>query len=257
MQEILKIVVPIVVPIVAAHIVVLAVLIVIIRQLLLGDSKRAINRINEVEAEVRKKEESIRREIDEHEKDFSQRKADAETEMVRRKELSEKEVGVLKEQMLADAKAESSKIIEQARRNEAKFRAQIAEDMEEKSVKYGVEVFKLVFSDRMSKLLHRQFMDELLDALSDIEGASITVDGAEAEFVAGQRLDEDQKERFQSLLKDKFGVEVEVREKVDHALLAGMVFKLGSLEIDGSLRNRFHEAAEEVKKSAHQATAEV
>lgn len=253
MQEILRIVLPIVV----AHIVVLGVLVVIVRQLLLGDAKRAVSRINEVEAEVRKKEESIRREIDEHEKDFSQRKADAEAEMVRQKEASEKEVAEIKEQMVADAKSESTKIIEQARKNEAKFRAQIAEDMEEKAVKYGVDVFRLVFSDRMSKQLHRQFMAELLDALADIEGAGITVDGEDAEFVAGQSLDEDQKERFEALLKEKFGVEVEVKEKVDHDLLAGMVFKLGSLEIDGSLRNRYHEAAEEVTKAAHQATAEV
>jgi F0F1-type ATP synthase delta subunit len=107
-----------------------------------------------------------------------------------------------------------------------------------------------VFSDRMSKQLHRQFMDELLDALGDIEGASITVDGEQAEFTSGQVLEQDQKERFQGLLKDKFGVDVEVKEKVDHELLAGMVFKLGSLEIDGSLRNRYHEAAEDVRRNA-------
>lgn len=248
MQDILSIVVPIAV----AHAVVLAVLIVITRQLLLGDTKRAVNRINEVEAEVRKKEESIRREIDEHEKDFARRKADSETELLRHKEHSEQEVATLKEQMVGDAKKESTKIIEQARKNEAKFRGQIAQEMEEKAVEYGAEVFKLVFSERMGEQLHRQFMDELLDALSEIEEANITVDGDDAEFVSSFSFDDDQKTRFQNLLKDKFGLDIEVREKVDSSLLAGMVFKLGSLEIDGSLRNRYREAAEEVKKVVHQ-----
>ena len=253
MQETLRIVIPIVV----AHVVVLAVLIVIIRQLLLGDTKRAVARINEVEAEVRKKEESIRREIDEHEKDFARRKNDAEAELLVHKDQSEKEVAGLKEQMIGEAKKESARIIEQARKNESKFRSQISQEMEEKAVGYGAEVFKLVFSEQMGRQLHRQFMDELLDALAEIEGATITVDGEGASFVSGYALDDDQRDRFQNILKEKFGVEVEINEKVDHSLLAGMLFKLGSLEIDGTLRNRYMEAAKEVTKIAHQVTAEV
>ena len=38
-------------------------------------------------------------------------------------------------------------------------------------------------------------------------------------------------------------------EKVDEDLLAGIILKLGSLEIDGSLLNRYSEAAAEVKKT--------
>jgi F-type H+-transporting ATPase subunit delta len=52
------------------------------------------------------------------------------------------------------------------------------------------------------------------------------------------------------LLSEKFGANVAIEEKLDKELLAGIIFKLGSLEIDGSLRNRFREAAAEVKKSA-------
>jgi F0F1-type ATP synthase delta subunit len=53
------------------------------------------------------------------------------------------------------------------------------------------------------------------------------------------------------LLSEKFGVEVDVEEKIDESLMAGLVFKIGSLEIDGSLRNRYSEAAAEVKKTTH------
>jgi F0F1-type ATP synthase membrane subunit b/b' len=253
MQDTLNVVIPVAI----AHAVVLAVLIVIVRQLLVGDTRKAIARIHEVEAEVRKREEAIRREIDEHEREFARRKTETEQEMRKHQEESENEIATLKEQMVGDAKKESNRIIEQARKNEATFRAQIVQEMEEKAVDYGSEIFKLVFSDRMGRELHRQFMSELLDALSEVEGATITVEGNEAEFVSSHPLDDDQKQRFHDLLKDKFDVDVEINEKVDESLLAGMVFKLGSLEIDGSLRNRYQEATEEVKKVAHQVTAEV
>jgi F0F1-type ATP synthase membrane subunit b/b' len=250
MQETLSIILPIVI----AHGVILALLVLIIRQLLLGDTKKAVARINEVEAEVRKKEESIRREIDEHEKDFEQRKSEAEAELMRHKNASEKEVAELKETMVADAKKESAQIIEMAHKNEAKFRAQLAQELEEKAVAYAAEIFHLVFSERMGKELHRQFMSELLDALAEVDGANITIDNDDSEFVSGFHIDDDQRTRFEGILKDKFNIDVKVKEKIDQELLAGMNFKLGSLEIDASLRNRYMEATEEVKKMAHQAT---
>jgi hypothetical protein len=37
---------------------------------------------------------------------------------------------------------------------------------------------------------------------------------------------------------------------VNRELLAGMLLKLGSLDIDGSLLNRYREAAEEVKRTS-------
>ncbi len=250
MQETLSIVIPIAV----VHIVVLAVLVLVVRQLLLGDTKKAVGRIHEVETEVRKKEESIRREIDEHEKAFDKQKATAEAELMRHKNESEKEVADLKETMLADAKKESALIIEMAHKNEEKFRAQLTQEVEEKAVHYGAEIFHLVFSECMGKELHRQFMKELLDALSEIDGANITIDSDTSEFIASYHIDDDQKGQFEAILKDKFGLDVTVDETIDNDLLAGMVFKLGSLEIDASLRNRYIEATEEVKKMAHQAT---
>ena len=76
------------------------------------------------------------------------------------------------------------------------------------------------------------------------------MDAGTAEFTAGYPMDRQQKERLGRILADKFGVNVAIEEKIEKTLLAGIVFKLGSLEIDGSLRNRFREAAAEVKKSA-------
>ena len=51
-------------------------------------------------------------------------------------------------------------------------------------------------------------------------------------------------------LAEKFDVQIKVEEKIQEDLMAGLVFKLGSLEVDGSLLNRYQEAAAEVKKTA-------
>jgi F0F1-type ATP synthase delta subunit len=245
MQDILKILVPIVV----AHVVVLVAIIFVIKKMLLGDTMRAMERIKDVEGEVRKKEEGIRRQIEEHEKEFAKRKAELEEDLEQRRTESDREVARMKEQAMAEARTEGDRIIEQAKRNEEKFRQQIAQDMEEKAIEYGGQIFKLVFSEKMNSELNKQFIDELLDALEEVDSASITVDASDAEFTSSHTMEPEQKQRLEGLLNEKFGANIKVDEKVKEDLLGGLILKLGSLEIDGTLLNRYQEAVEEVKKS--------
>jgi len=246
MEETLKMLVPII----AAHICVLAVVILIIKRLLLSDSQKAVARIKEVETEVRRKEETVRRDIEEHEQEFAKRKSEAETELEQRREEAEKEVARMRDQVIADAKKEGERIISQAKRNEQRMREQIEQSIGEKAVEYGGEIFKLVISERVTPELNRQFIGELLDALEEVDPGTITVDGSTVEVQSSHALVEEDKKRLEELLASKFGVEASIEEATQEDLLAGLVLKMGSLEIDGSLRNRYEEAVEEVKKTA-------
>jgi F0F1-type ATP synthase delta subunit len=246
MQELIRIVA--VIAAVAAA--VLAGVLLLIRRVLHGDTMRAVDKINLVEAEVRKKEESIRHEIEQHEKEFLRMKSEAEESLQKQKEQMEKELALLRERITADAKKEGERIMDQARRNEEKFRQSLVQDMEEKSVQYGAQVFNLVFSEHINEVMNEHFVGELLDALEEVDAGTITVEGAEGEFISSHPLAPAQKQRLEKLLEDKFGVKISIVEKIQKDLLAGLLFKLGSLEIDGSLLSRFREAAAEVKKTA-------
>lgn len=244
MQETLQVLLPIV----GAHIVVLVILILVIKRLLLNDTMRAVNRINQVEAEVRKKEEDIRKEIQEHEKELQARKAEAEEEVKREREAAEKEVAALKEQTVAEARKEGDQIVQEAKKNAAKLQQQIDAEIQEKVAEYSGQVFKLVFSEKMNEALDRQFIGELLDALDELDASSITVDTTEVECVTSHPLDDEQRQRLETLLHEKFGEDMSLNASVNEDLLAGIIIKVGSLEIDGSLLNRYQEAVEEIKK---------
>ncbi len=251
MQEVLGVAIPII----AIHLVVLVVLVGFIRVILVGQAKHATIRVKQVEDEVRKKEEDIKREIEEHERDFTEKKAEAERQLNAHREEAKRDAARLKEQSVAEAKKESQKILEQAHKNEQKIKDLIARQMEDKAVEYGGRVFKLVFSDLMTGELNKQFINELIDALDEIEKGSITVDSPEADIVTSHALDPDQKMRLESVLRETFHDKATVNESTDESLLGGLVLKMGSLEIDGSLRNRYQEAVNEVKKEAHEMAA--
>ncbi len=244
-----EILVKVVLPVAVAHVVVLVVMLAVIRRMLLGDANRAIARVRDVEAEVRKKEEAIRREIEEHEKEFARKKAEAEEALQRQKEEGQKELAKARDQVLADARKEADKILDQARKNEERYRKQLAQEMEEKMVDHAVQLFGMVFSEKMDAALNEKFIDELLDALAEVDSSNITVDARGAQFTSSHPLSVGQKERLQKLLAEKFNAQVTIDETVQQDLIAGLVLKLGGLEIDGSLRNRLQEAAAEIKKS--------
>lgn len=237
--------------IIAVHVVGWVVVVSVIRKLLFSDTMRAVRRIGQAEAEIRKREDTIRQEIEAHEKEFARKKAEAEEEVQQRREASEKDILRMRDKMLDDSKKDAAKILEQAKKSEEKVKSQYALEMEEKMVDYAGDLFKLVFSERIGQELNRQFIDELLDALEEIDGASITVEGGDAEFIASHPILPEQKRRLEEMLASKFGVTLKVEEKLQEDLLAGLVLKLGSLEIDGSLLNRYREAAAELKKVAH------
>jgi F-type H+-transporting ATPase subunit b len=235
--------------IIVGQVCVLGVIIFTIKKLLLNDTLQAVNRIRQVEGEVRKREEAIRKEIEEHEKEFTRKKAEAEEELQKQRDASTKELGKMRDQIVADARKEADSIMDQARKNEEKLRKQIMQDMAEKAVDYGGQVFKMVFSEKVNEQLNAQFIDELLDAIEQIDSSAITVDAKNAEFKSSHPIAPAQKQRLEKLLTEKFGAQIKVNEKVDESLMAGLVFKLGSLEIDGSLLNRFQEASAEIKKN--------
>jgi F0F1-type ATP synthase delta subunit len=234
-----------------AHVCVLVALVFVIKRILVGDTMKAVARIRQVEAEVRSKEESIRRDIVEHEKEFERQKAEAEETFQAQRQQSERELGQLREQITVEAKKEAERIVENAKKGEEKLRQQIAQDMEEKAVSYGGEVFNLVFSERINEHLNREFIGELLDAIEEVDATSMTVDSADVSFASSHPIDAEQKARLETLLSEKFGAEIKVEEDVKPELMAGLVFKLGSLEIDGSLLSRYNEAVAEVVKGAH------
>jgi len=240
-------------PIVALHVVVLLLIVAFIRLIVGGLANRTVTRVRLVEDEVRKKEEAIKHELEDHEREFTRQKREADKDLQAQREESKREIARLKEQAVIEAKKEGAKIIEQAHKNEQQLRDQIAHQLEEKSVEYGGKVFRLVFSDIMSDALNKQFVRELLDALGEIEKGSIAVESERAEVTVSHPLDTEQRERLEALLKDKFGDGVTLAESVDATILGGLVLKIGTLEIDGSLRNRYHEAVNEVKREAQAA----
>jgi F0F1-type ATP synthase delta subunit len=233
---------------IVAQVVMFAVMVLVLKRILLSDTMNAVSRLREVESEVTKKEESVRRRIEEHEKEFQRKSAEAREALTRDRDTSERELAKIKDAMLGDAKRESDRIIGEAQINKDKLRREIFDEMMTTAIDFSAQVFDLVFSEKTGSALNRQFVDELIEAMEGLDESTVTIEAGEGEVIASHPLETAQRKRMEDVLTRKFGRDFKIAEKVDPKLLAGLIIRLGGLEIDGSLLSRFHEAAAEVKK---------
>jgi len=68
-----------------------------------------------------------------------------------------------------------------------------------------------------------------------------------AEIISAHPLEDDQVDALKANLKTRVGRDVNVDLKVDPAILGGLVVKVGSQMIDGSIRTKLNNAAEAMK----------
>jgi F0F1-type ATP synthase delta subunit len=234
---------------VVVQLAVFGVIVLVLKRVLLRDTLNAVNRLREAEAELGKKEEGVRRKIEENEAEFRRKSQEAQETLARQRETAEKDMGRTRDALMEEAKKERDRILDDAARSRDKMRSELIEEAESKAVDYAGRVYEMVFSREVGETLNRVFLDELLAALEEMDSGGVTVEAAQADLESSYPLDAETAARVKDLIGRKFGVTPELRVKVLPELIAGLKIKLGSLEIDGSMVNRFREAVEELKRS--------
>ena len=234
---------------VAAQVAVFAVIVIVLKRVLLRDTLNAVNRLRDAEAELGKKEEDVRRKIEDHENDFRHRSQEAQEALARQRESTEKEMARMRDALLEEAKKERDRILDEAARTREKMRLELVEEAEKKAVEYAGQVYEMVFSREVGETLNQSFLDELLAALEEMDGSGVNVEAAAGQIDSSHPLSPEVVAKVRDLITRKFGITPELQIRVVPDLLAGLRIKLGSLEIDGSLANRFREAVSEVKRA--------
>ncbi|MEI6564566.1 MAG: F0F1 ATP synthase subunit delta [bacterium] len=233
---------------VMAQVAVFIVLVLGLKRLLLGDTQAATGKLREAEAELGRKEEAVRKRMDENEGDFRRKSAEAQEALARARETMEKEVLKARDGLLDEARKERDRILDEANRSKEKLRQELIREAQAQAVQYAGRVYEMVFSEELGRKLDQVFLDELLIALDEMDASSITISAPSIDVVCSHPLDAIHRTHLKDLVARKFGASLEVSEAIDQSLMAGIKIKLGSLEIDGSLKNRFNEAIEELKR---------
>ncbi len=227
---------------------VFAVMVIVIRQLLLRDTMNAVRKLQATESDLAKKEDAIRKRVEENEAEFRRKSAEQQDAQARMRETMEQELARTRETLVEDAKRERDRILDEATHSKERMRQELARDMEIKTLDNTARICDMVFSEAMGARLDQAFIDEMVEALDEMDASSLTIAADVIEVEASQPLSPATKDRLRDLVARKFGVSLDVRESAVPRLMAGIRVKLGSLEIDGSLQNRICEAVDQLKQ---------
>lgn len=226
---------------------VFVVLVLGIKQFLLKNTLKAATKLKDAEADLNRKEEAVRKRIEENEAEFRRKSAESQDALVRARETMEKEMSKTRDTLLEEARKERDRILDEATRNKEKLRQELVREAQVQTLDYAGRVYEMVFSAEIGRTLDRVFLDELFAALDEMDASSITISAPAIEVTSSHPMEITQIQRLKEIVLRKFEVSLDVRETVAPELIAGIRIKLGSLEIDGSLRNRFGEAIEQLK----------
>jgi F-type H+-transporting ATPase subunit b len=216
-------------------------LVFVLRKLLFTEASSQVKRLKALNAENEKKQEELKKKIEGQEAEYNARIKKAEDDAGRVKEEAMKEIEAQRSQAQERAKEEAEKIISQARNNKEKMREEIRAELEEKATHFACSLVKEAFEEKTFENAHNELFSGVTGGLEQIDEKKISHKVTAAEITTAFPLGAQERDKIKKVLSTKAGRALELKEKEDKALIAGVIIKIGDLIIDGSLANRLEE----------------
>ena len=229
-------------------IIVFAAIIVVLRKIFLSDTESAVSRLRQMDVES----DGRQQELKNMQKDIDKQREiainDTNEEIKALKEKTKQEVDKMRQEMLEKAREESDSIISAARSRTESVRQEIQQELQSQTIDYAGELITSALNKRILKDLDVSLVSELLQQLKSLDKSQLITDNKEVEITFAELPDEERKRQIKQDLTEVLGYEIQIKEKQDTSLLAGIILHLGSFVIDGSLVNYLREAREKTKR---------
>lgn len=227
-------------------------LVLVMRKILISSSYKEINRLQQLNEENAEKSKELDRKILDAENDHREKITQAEKEVRELKTKARKEIEELKEALVAKGKAEGDSIVAQALNSKDEIRAEIEEEMYDKSVELSFQIFQKVLSSDEQKMVFDGLIANVLEELGNIEKDRLKAidlggSGNTIEVKTSRAMSPQQKEELETVLSSKLDQKIKTQEVIERDVICGIIIMLGSVVIDGSLSERFRKAAAELR----------
>lgn len=200
------------------------------------------SRIREAE-EAEKRAEEIRREYERLSQELEERKKQKLAEIA--KEVEE-EKEKLYSRMREELDAERKKFLESLEEE----RRQVLRELKEEAIKLSLSFSSKILSQMADEHLHRKLLEIALETLKEIKEEGLKEEIVRQRSVlieSAYPLSAEDLEKVRGLIKENFGVEVDIRTAVRKDLIAGVRLHLASKFIDSSLEGQLQVLEERLR----------
>lgn len=209
----------------------------VLRRMMVKSTASAVNRLQLVDEENAGRLAETKKKIEEMEAEYRQKSADLPRELEKLREEAKKRIEEEKNKVLAKAREEGERIVEAAKNRTEKSDQEIEKEFHGRAALLAGKMVREILSDTLKSGLNERLIDELLHEIEAMDTGHVPEAIQEAEIVLAEPLKPDQMKRLKGLLEQKLTRPIEIRETVRKEMGGGLLLKLGSLVVDGSLEN--------------------
>ena len=233
---------------VVLHVVTFLAIVFALRRLLYAESAKEARRLKELKDEAFLKQRELDERIREAGEVYTQRVRQANEEISRLKVKAEAELEERSARIIDEAEREADRIMKAAFNAKEKMCEEIAEGMKRKAPELAVRIFERLLSENVRVAVHRELVKEMVETLPEIE-VQFNSGVEDAEVCCAYPLLPEEVSALEEALCSRLGRRLRLVVKEDSQLVAGVVLRIGSLEIDGDLSSRLAKIEEEMRNS--------
>jgi len=216
----------------------------VLRKLLYTETAKEAGRLKKIKQEIAASQRDLAQKTEAAESAYREKVAKAEENIRVFRLKVEGQAEEMKKKALDQANQESERILNIASNAKEKMREEIALEMRKKAPALASHIFTEALSDKVKLIMHKELVKEVASEVKKIDKAKFNLKIKKGELDLAYPLDKDEKNSLFSLVIDRLGYQIPFEEKVEKHLGAGVVIKLGTLVIDGSLANRLKQIEE-------------
>ncbi len=220
------------------QIITFATLVFFLRKIMITSSFSETQRLQHLNQENKKKAQELAKKVDDAQIDYRKKIQEAEEQVKQLRAKAAGEAQEVKEKVLEEAKKEKEFIIRQAVNEKDKMREEIADEMRKSAGEHAREMMRKVLSSKNQQLLHHGLIEEILIELEGVDKEVFLQGEVNISIKTARAMSEEHKKKLSSILSSKMDGDITIGEIIDETMIGGMVIKIGSLVIDGSLKGK-------------------
>ena len=213
-------------------------LVVALRMLFARQLNAALQRLQSLQEEAMVKEAQLREEL---ERAKQERIAEAEKGREEAKallEAAQRSVETLRANAEEQAKQDSQKLLAKGKEEVETMRASLSSQIETGAVALSTQMIQYALTQRNTEEFQRHILEELIQDIEALGKDRFPVQATTALVISSAPLTTEAQHRLRQVLSEKLETDVTLDARVDPALITGLVVQVGSLVIDGSLKNK-------------------
>jgi len=219
-------------------------LIFMLRRIMTKNVTDATRHLEELNQDYTKKEQEVNRQLQEAQQKSQNILKEAQGEAVKLRAQIIKEAESERDKILEQARTQSDTIIQQADKSRQALISELEERIEKEAINKACELMQATLPEQFKQDVHLYWVKELLEnGFSQLEHLPLPQGIQEIKLTSAFPLTEEQRKNLSKKIKDVLGYETVLKEETEPKVVAGLIITIGSLVLDGSLKNKIKERA--------------